>query len=590
MSAFWKAITSVSVLDPTCGSGAFLFAALNILEPLYTACLEAMEDFLDELDHSRRPHSPQAMSDFRKILAHVGKHASPDYFILKSIVVGNLYGVDIMEEAVEICKLRLFLKLVAQLKSYKQIEPLPDIDFNVRAGNTLVGFTSLDEVKRAILGDWIKEQALPDIEERAELADRAFRKFREMQTQHGMDASEFADAKLQLRERLDALRDELDRYLATGEYAVKEGDEEAYEQWRASHQPFHWFVEFYGIMHAGGFDVIIGNPPYLETKEVPYSTRYFETENSRAIHAMCIERSLALSGRKGHISMIVPLALVSTQRMTVVQRMLESNHNCWYANCAERPGKLFDTVNRPLTIFVSIRTENKEETFSTCYLKWHSQCRNYLMPTIRFLSIPRDRRSFWAPKLGDVLESSMLAKVSSAQKTLGEYVSTSDFRIYYRTTGGRYWKVFTDFSPTFLRNGAIARSSRETNFSLAVERYLKPTIAMLSSDVFWWWYSISSNMRDLNPSDWQRFPIPDTAMTDVNLCSLGTKYIEDIRKNSTMRIQNVSTGRTEIQFFKVQMSKPIIDQIDRVLASHYGFSDEELDFIINYDIKYRMGL
>ena len=36
-------------------------------------------------------------------------------------------------------------------------------------------------------------------------------------------------------------------------------------------------------------------------------------------------------------------------------------------------------------------------------------------------------------------------------------------------------------------------------------------------------------------------------------------------------------------------SKQIIDEIDRVLAVHYGFTDEELDFIINYDIKYRMG-
>ena len=96
-------------------------------------------------------------------------------------------------------------------------------------------------------------------------------------------------------------------------------------------------------------------------------------------------------------------------------------------------------------------------------------------------------------------------------------------------------------------------------------------------------------MRDLNPSDWQRFPIPDTAMKDVKLRKLGTEYIVDLRRNSSMRVQNVSTGRTEIQFFKVQMSKPIIDQIDLALAPHYGFTDEELDFIINYDVKYRMG-
>ena len=49
------------------------------------------------------------------------------------------------------------------------------------------------------------------------------------------------------------------------------------------------------------------------------------------------------------------------------------------------------------------------------------------------------------------------------------------------------------------------------------------------------------------------------------------------------------SGKVEYDTFKVGKSKPIIDEIDHVLAQHYGFTDEELDFIINYDIKYRMG-
>jgi len=53
--------------------------------------------------------------------------------------------------------------------------------------------------------------------------------------------------------------------------------------------------------------------------------------------------------------------------------------------------------------------------------------------------------------------------------------------------------------------------------------------------------------------------------------------------------QQRQTGCTETQSFKIQKSKPIIDKIDRVLAEHYGFTEEELDFITNYDIKYRMG-
>ena len=85
------------------------------------------------------------------------------YFVLKSIIVGNLYGVDIMEEAVEICKLRLFLKLAAQADRVEKLEPLPDIDFNIRAGNTLVGFARLNEIQEALTYRMDFDQVLPDI-------------------------------------------------------------------------------------------------------------------------------------------------------------------------------------------------------------------------------------------------------------------------------------------------------------------------------------------------------------------------------------------------------------------------------------------
>ena len=49
------------------------------------------------------------------------------------------------------------------------------------------------------------------------------------------------------------------------------------------------------------------------------------------------------------------------------------------------------------------------------------------------------------------------------------------------------------------------------------------------------------------------------------------------------------TGNIQYQEFYPRLSKPIIDDIDKLLAKHYGFTEEELDFIINYDIKYRMG-
>jgi len=114
-----------------------------------------MQGFVGDLDRSGQKRDGRTFSDFRKILDDVynpNKHANPAYFILKSIIVNNLYGVDIMEEAVEICKLRLFLKLVAQVDKVKELEPLPDIGFNIRPGNTLVGFSTLDDVRNSLKG------------------------------------------------------------------------------------------------------------------------------------------------------------------------------------------------------------------------------------------------------------------------------------------------------------------------------------------------------------------------------------------------------------------------------------------------------
>ena len=364
--AFWKALTAVAILDPTCGSGAFLFAALNILEPLYNACLDAMRGLLDDLNRSQRRHRPEKMRDFRTVLDQVAGHASERYFILKSIIIDNLYGVDIMEEAVEICKLRLFLKLVSQLERDDQIEPLPDIDFNVRGGNSLVGFTSLDEVKWTLSGDLIGQLSLPQIEERAEIADRAFRQFRAMQREHGMDAAAFADTKSELRKRLDVLRKELDEYLA-GNHGVEVKGGSAFRRWRNNHQPFHWFVEFYGVMHRGGFDVIVGNPPYVEYRKVKslYEISGFHTQHTGNLYAYTAERCAELLGQNGRLGLIVPVSFVAAGAFESLRELFwRTERPLWFSHFSNRPGQLFSGAQNRLTIVVTGRSESRV-AFST---------------------------------------------------------------------------------------------------------------------------------------------------------------------------------------------------------------------------------
>ena len=142
----------------------------------------------------------------------------------------------------------------------------------------------------------------------------------------------------ELRERLDALRAELDRYLAS-EYGVRDGDEVAYKQWRTNHEPFHWFIEFYGIMHRGGFDVIVGNPPYVEYRAVKdYRITGYETLSCGNLYAFVLERSYDALRNGGRMGMIVQLSLSCTERMAPIQEKLSDlSNSIWFAHFDDRP-------------------------------------------------------------------------------------------------------------------------------------------------------------------------------------------------------------------------------------------------------------
>ena len=75
------------------------------------------------------------------------------------------------------------------------------------------------------------------------------------------------------------------------------------------------------------------------------------------------------------------------------------------------------------------------------------------------------------------------------------------------------------------------------------------------------------------------------------LTTLAIELDQDIRAHSNIRIRHYQReGDVECYTIELRKSKPIIDKIDRALGKHYGFTEKELDFIINYDIKYRMGI
>lgn len=607
---FYQELKDITILDPTCGSGAFLFAAMNILEPLYEVCIDRIQEFNEK--------NPKLFKD--EIAEITGKYRSNiQYFIYKSIILRNLYGVDIMVEATEIAKLRLFLKMVAVVEVDRRadnlgLDPLPDIDFNIRCGNTLVGYankTQLDhdlEHAEDILQELANQEFKQQIDEEMQKVDRTYKIFKDDQLQQADDMFAFKQAKHNLHERLYVLNDQLNRrlFLATTGYRPKQGEDfsstNTYRDWLSSHQPFHWLTEFYQIIESNhGFDVIIGNPPYVEYNKKDSKTKKsvsdiyrisnYDTLDCGNLYAYVIERCIRVSNYTSKIGVIIPSSSVCTPRMSLLSNILQSSGILWTTLWDERPATLFDGVCIQLSIQI-LSKDTKSNLYTSAMYHWNSDTRPAIFKILSYTDYSQENIiAEVAPKINSKKERTLADRIFLNSHPLSVVATggTNKRKIYYKNAGGRYWRLVKSF-PTYYKSDRGSTTSTEKTMEVSSER-VPMIVSLLSSSLFYWYWRVSSNCRHLTNRELDTFPVSDSLIE--NHCDIDEyhKRFEDDLKLNKERTTTHSESKGDItqDFYYVKYSKSVIDKIDSVLAYHYGFTDEELDFIINYDIKYRMG-
>jgi type I restriction-modification system DNA methylase subunit len=267
-------LTEMRVLDPAVGSGAFLLASQEVLLDIYIQCIEFFQQLVDE------GKGWELENRTRDVLDTIQDgRGSPSLYAKRSIILNNLYGVDIDDGAVEICKLRLWLSMVADIEDEpSEVEPLPNIDFNIRQGNSLIGFTELVEIDQdgnapltnyGIGDEESVRQMFDDVIEaierhRSSSSAREATNARNMAESHIRSHSESLDEKI-LNEFRDA------------------GAEDVTLEDVREFDPFHWIIEFAPVYADGGFDVLIGNPPWdqLRASRDDYFSKFDEQFRSR---------------------------------------------------------------------------------------------------------------------------------------------------------------------------------------------------------------------------------------------------------------------------------------------------------------------
>lgn len=257
-------LPDLKLLDPAVGSGAFLVAAMKTLINVYSAVVGRIEFLGDR----------HLMKKLEKLRA---EHTALNYYIKKRIITDNLFGVDIMEESTEIAKLRLFLVLVASVQSVEQLEPLPNIDFNILAGNALIGLMHVNDKDYDELhgqGNMLRPKYQDVLNDKNRLIEQ-YRNFKENVSTVGLETlrdnirRKRSEAKVELN---DLLLREFSKLGIKFEQATwdKEKGKDGKTKKRAvtladieTMQPFHWGYEFDRILNRnGGFDAIISNAPW----------------------------------------------------------------------------------------------------------------------------------------------------------------------------------------------------------------------------------------------------------------------------------------------------------------------------------------
>lgn len=182
------------------------------------------------------------------------------------------------------------------------------------------------------------------------------------------------------------------------------------------------------------------------------------------------------------------------------------------------------------------------------------------------------------PKLGSPLETRILQRMLAHGRRLRDYTVLRGTTLYYHS-GGRYWRKAL---PTQL-------SSHYKPVTIA-SRNAPMVFALLNSQLFYWYWISNSNCMDVVSREVLDLPVfPFDRVDPESFAALQTALLSSYMAGATTRVRNGELICTEEINFDVQRAKPIIDAIDRELARCYGFDDQELDAILNYDIKFRMS-
>lgn len=406
-----EVINDLKICDPAVGSGHFLVSALNELIAIKSE-LGILADKGERLPVNVSVENDELMiTDGENIFeytAPVGKN--PDkvkqqiqktlFHEKEKLIEDCLFGVDINGNSVKICRLRLWIELLknayyTEESGFTELETLPNIDINIKRGNSLVSRFTLDadltkalksikytiEHYRAFVKDYknekdrnvkrgllkIIEQIKNDFKIEINKNSKKYKKLQELQYEYNLlvapnifreEQADYGNKnfKKQAQERIHKLGAEINR--RTKELRDIENNV-IYKN------AFEWRFEFPEVMDNNGdfvgFDVVIGNPPYVGIEDITWdSRRFYETIYKTAtgrfdLYSLFIEKAMQLKQPTGIFTFIIPGKFLNNKQFVIARKIICDNHGVTVVKIDD---KVFDEAQVDSVIVENYSSEN----------------------------------------------------------------------------------------------------------------------------------------------------------------------------------------------------------------------------------------
>jgi len=632
-------IKTMTVMDPAVGSAHFLVSAVNILVYL---------SYLFEVP--ARDTNGRTIDPFSKVglkfeididnagNLHVTMNGEPFaykrgdenaellqrwlFHTKRRIIERQVFGVDINPKAVEIARLRLWIELLkhAYYKEDGTMETLPNIDINIRVGNSLTA-------EFAVAGRMVEADKLAEY---SRLVD---------EYKHTDDKAE----KTRIRKELEEKRKEL---IPMGGQEAEEGETDR----------LYWDIDFPVALQVEdtgngkravfkGFDIVIGNPPYgISYKKNEVASFLNSLPSAGDSYIWFTELATHLTASEGNVAFLTNFSIMASDRVHRLHQnhLLVKFHRLYFIPFGMRPVPVFPQADISVAVLFAMnkRSEKKpagEEVASTTPLLYSHEMINLLKREELATQLDTLLTQYWEalesdtgdsgfidvydiytrngllstsdgknlrghiPKIGSEVEKRILQKMlgkflagtqfsgltrKMLKAYIGEQVKDQDridqliaqnayHGIFHRTSGGRYYVV------AFTR--PIPRSSKRAY--LPVIEGIDPRIvgALLSSNIFYWWWIVFSNWHDYPQyllNSFPVFPLENISEEDkAKLLQLYEEYMDKVFATAPQSRDNR---------FKIVEHREYLAQFDQILGPYYGLSEDEIAFLSKYKEKVRL--